>query len=136
MKCTQSINVFECLSYHISLSVFLFCFVLFCFCFVLYLRLLRCVLYLECERLQAWITNAGIAEWYLVLARSHADPKANASAAFTAFLLPRGTAGLSFGQKEKMMGQRCSSTRTVTFEDVRVPKEVLRSSPLINALYV
>ena len=72
-----------------------------------------------------WITNAGFAEWYLVLARSREDPHAPANVAFTAFLLPRGAAGLSFGKKENMMGQRCSSTRSVIFEDVCVPKEVL-----------
>lgn len=70
-----------------------------------------------------WITNGGVANWYFVLARTDPDPKASASKAFTGFIVEREWEGVTPGRKEKNMGQRCSDTRGVTFEDVRVPKE-------------
>ena len=67
-----------------------------------------------------WITNGGVASWYFLLARTGAagDP---AGSAFTAFLIDRDTPGITVGKKENNMGQRCSDTRGITFEDVRVP---------------
>ena len=70
-----------------------------------------------------WITNGGTANWYFVLARTEADPKAPANKAFTGFIVDRDTPGLIPGRKEQNMGQRASDTRGITFEDVRVPKE-------------
>jgi acyl-CoA dehydrogenase len=49
------------------------------------------------------------------------DAGASAGSAFTAFLIDRDTPGITVGKKENNMGQRCSDTRGVTFEDVRVP---------------
>ena len=57
-----------------------------------------------------------------MLARTDSDPKTPTSKAFTAFVVDAETPGLTLGRKEKNMGQRCSDTRSVTFEDVRVPK--------------
>lgn len=65
----------------------------------------------------------GIANWYFVLARTNPDPKAPASKAFTGFIVDADTPGVTPGRKELNMGQRCSDTRGITFEDVRVPKE-------------
>ncbi|KAK9499992.1 hypothetical protein O3M35_002914 [Rhynocoris fuscipes] len=70
-----------------------------------------------------WITNGGVANWYFLLARTHPDPKAPASKAFTGFIVERDTPGLTPGRKEINMGQKASDTRGITFEDVRVPKE-------------
>ena len=70
-----------------------------------------------------WITNGGVANWYFVLARTDPDPKAPASKAFTGFIVERDWPGVSPGRKEINMGQRCSDTRGITFEDVRIPKE-------------
>lgn len=70
-----------------------------------------------------WITNGGIANWYFVLARTNPDPKAPAGKAFTGFIVDANTPGVTPGRKELNMGQRCSDTRGITFEDVRVPKE-------------
>jgi len=69
-----------------------------------------------------WITNGGVANWYFVLTRSNSDPKCPASKAFTAFVIDRDAPGLSVGKKEVNMGQRCSDTRAVSFEDVVVPE--------------
>lgn len=46
-----------------------------------------------------WITNGGVANWYFVLARTSADPKAPASKAFTGFIVERDTPGLTPGRK-------------------------------------
>ncbi|KAJ7332581.1 hypothetical protein JRQ81_014761 [Phrynocephalus forsythii] len=70
-----------------------------------------------------WITNGGKANWYFLLARSSSDPKIPASKAFTGFIVEADSSGIQIGRKELNMGQRCSDTRGIVFEDVRVPKE-------------
>lgn len=70
-----------------------------------------------------WITGGGVADWYFVLARTNPDPKAPAGKAFTGFIVDAKTPGVTPGRKELNMGQRCSDTRGITFEDVVVPKE-------------
>ncbi|KAM8805872.1 medium-chain specific acyl-CoA dehydrogenase, mitochondrial [Eudromia elegans] len=70
-----------------------------------------------------WITNGGKANWYFLLARTSADPKTPASKAFTGFIVEADSPGIQIGRKEMNMGQRCSDTRGIVFEDVRVPKE-------------
>ena len=66
-----------------------------------------------------WITNAGVADWYFVLAYTDREAKHKG---LTAFLVEKSWAGVEFGAKEKNMGQRASDTRTVTFTDVEVPE--------------
>ncbi|KAK5640319.1 hypothetical protein RI129_011130 [Pyrocoelia pectoralis] len=70
-----------------------------------------------------WITGAGVANWYFVLARTSPDPKSPPGKAFTGFIVERDWIGVQPGRKEINMGQRASDTRGVTFNDVRVPKE-------------
>jgi len=70
-----------------------------------------------------WITNGGVANYYFVLARTNPDPKCPASKAFTGFIVDADTPGVTPGRKELNMGQRCSDTRGITFEDVVVKKE-------------
>jgi acyl-CoA dehydrogenase len=76
-----------------------------------------------------WITNAGVSNWFFVLARSSTDAKESAGSAFTAFIVDADTPGLTVGAKEINMGQRCSDTRGVTFEDVRVPARNVLGAP-------
>ncbi|KAG0744528.1 hypothetical protein G6F57_006545 [Rhizopus arrhizus] len=68
-----------------------------------------------------WITNAGHANWFFVLARTNSN--AGAGNAFTGFIVDADTPGITLGRKEINMGQRASDTRGVTFEDVVVPAE-------------
>ncbi|XP_069497995.1 medium-chain specific acyl-CoA dehydrogenase, mitochondrial [Ambystoma mexicanum] len=70
-----------------------------------------------------WITNGGKANWYFLLARTNPDPKVSAGKAFTGFIVEANTPGIQLGRKELNMGQRCSDTRGIVFEDVRVPAE-------------
>lgn len=66
-----------------------------------------------------WITGAGHANWFFVLARTSKTEKT--SKAFTGFIVDGDSAGITLGRKEQNMGQRASDTRAVTFEDVVVP---------------
>lgn len=58
-----------------------------------------------------------------MLARTNPDLNVPASKAFTGFIVEGDSKGLTFGKKEKNMGQRASDTRAVSFEDVKVSKE-------------
>ncbi len=63
-----------------------------------------------------WITNAGFADVFTVFAKI--DGKE-----FTAFIVEKGTPGLSLGAEEHKMGIKGSSTRQVFFENCAVPVE-------------
>src|SRR3989338_447073 len=71
-----------------------------------------------------WITNAGEAEVYTVIAITD---KSKGARGASAFIVEKGTKGLDFGKKEKKLGIRASSTREVIFTDCKVPKENLIS---------
>lgn len=68
-----------------------------------------------------WITNAGVSDWMFVLAVT--DKSAGAGRRMTGFIVDSNTPGVSFGDKLINMGQRCSDTRPVFFENVVVPEE-------------
>lgn len=65
-----------------------------------------------------WITNAGFADVFTVFAKIDGEH-------FSAFIVERGTPGLSFGEEEHKMGIKGSSTRQVFFEQCSIPKENL-----------
>ncbi|HET8540225.1 MAG TPA: acyl-CoA dehydrogenase family protein [Anaeromyxobacter sp.] len=64
-----------------------------------------------------WITNGGIADFFTVFAKTSLEGRGH----ITAFIVTRGTKGVSTGPHEDKMGIRASSTTTVVLEDVRVP---------------
>ena len=66
-----------------------------------------------------WITNAGVADWFFVLARTDDDAGHHG---FTSFIVDAKSPGITVGKKEINMGQRCSDTRGIVFEDVKIPK--------------
>lgn len=66
-----------------------------------------------------WITNAGVSNWIFVLTKT--DPSAGHKG-MTGFIVDSKSPGVIIGKKEKNMGQRCSDTRAVTFEEVKVHK--------------
>jgi acyl-CoA dehydrogenase len=68
-----------------------------------------------------WITNGGVADWYFVVALT--DPEKKARGGMTAFIVEANLPGVSTGKKEKNMGQRCSDTRSVNFDNVEVPAD-------------
>ncbi|MEU6769970.1 acyl-CoA dehydrogenase family protein [Streptomyces sp. NPDC046759] len=69
---------------------------------------------------KAWISNAGESEQYVVFAKT--DPTRR-SRGVSAFLLRRGTDGMTFGEPMRKMGQRAIVCREIFFEDAFVPEE-------------
>jgi butyryl-CoA dehydrogenase len=70
-----------------------------------------------------FITNAGDADTYVVLART--DKEAKKHHGISAFVVEKGTPGFSFGKKEKKMGIRSSPTMELVFTDCLVPADNL-----------
>jgi acyl-CoA dehydrogenase len=65
-----------------------------------------------------WITNGGVADFYTVFARAEGTERHKG---ITCFVVDRAAPGVSVGKKENKMGQRCSNTTDVLFEEVKVP---------------
>jgi butyryl-CoA dehydrogenase len=71
---------------------------------------------------KAWITNAGYAGWYVVVART--NPEAG-KRGLSAIVVPGDAPGFSVGQPEEKMGLKSSRTAQIYFSDCRVPAENL-----------
>jgi len=69
-----------------------------------------------------WISQAGVADIYVVFAVT--DAKAG-NRGVTAFMLEQDRAGFSVGKPEHKLGIKGSPTASLTFEDVRLPRENL-----------
>lgn len=67
-----------------------------------------------------WITNGSSASTYLVMAQTHAEKKHNG---INALIVERGMEGFTVGPKENKLGIRGSDTHSLSFTDVKVPKE-------------
>jgi len=67
-----------------------------------------------------WITNAGEAQIYTVIALTD---KAKGPRGATMFVVEDTDHGFSYGAKEKKLGIRASSTRELIFKDCRIPKD-------------
>jgi acyl-CoA dehydrogenase len=70
-----------------------------------------------------YITNAPVADVFMVFART--DPDIKATRGISTFLVPRGTPGLSVGPRDHKMGQFGAWTADVYLDDVRVPADAL-----------
>ncbi|OQR59577.1 acyl-CoA dehydrogenase [Streptomyces maremycinicus] len=67
-----------------------------------------------------WITNAGVSEYYTVMAVT--DPTKR-SKGISAFVVEKSDEGVSFGAPEKKLGIKGSPTREVYFDNVRIPAD-------------
>ena len=67
-----------------------------------------------------WITNGKSASTYIVFAQSH--PEKNHKG-INAFIVEKGTEGFEIGKKEDKLGIRSSDTHSLSFTEVKVPKE-------------
>jgi alkylation response protein AidB-like acyl-CoA dehydrogenase len=67
---------------------------------------------------KAWITNAGFAKYFVVVART--DPDAG-KRGMSAFVVPADAPGFSVGEPEEKLGLRASRTAPIFFEDCRIP---------------
>jgi len=70
-----------------------------------------------------FITNAPHAGLYTVMART--DPAIKGAGGISAFVVERGTPGLSLGKPDHKMGQKGAHTSDVIFDNVRVPASQL-----------
>lgn len=69
---------------------------------------------------KTWISNAGLADQYVVFAKT--DPSQRAKGV-TAFLMKKDTPGMTFGEPMKKMGQRAIVCREIFLDDAFVPEE-------------
>ncbi|MGN7780500.1 acyl-CoA dehydrogenase family protein [Mycolicibacterium sp. 22603] len=77
------------------------------------------------DGVKQFISGAGVSDVYLVMARTGAEgPKG-----ISAFLVEKGTPGLSFGTNEAKMGWNTQPTAQVILEQVRVPADALLGGP-------
>lgn len=75
---------------------------------------------------KAWITNAGLASFYVIFATENPDARHKG---IGAFILRRDNPGLKTGKREDKLGQRASDTRQVMLEDAVVPAEDVLAEP-------
>jgi alkylation response protein AidB-like acyl-CoA dehydrogenase len=73
-----------------------------------------------------WITNAGVSEYYTVLAMT--DPEKR-SKGITAFVIEKSDEGVSFGAPEKKLGIKGSPTREVYLDKVHIPADRIIGEP-------
>ena len=73
-----------------------------------------------------WISNGSEADYYLVYARMNDAP---GSKAIGAVLVEADRPGVSFGQRERLMGFRGIPSADVLFDDVEVPEENIVIGP-------
>jgi alkylation response protein AidB-like acyl-CoA dehydrogenase len=67
-----------------------------------------------------WITNAGVSQFYTVMAVTDPDKR---SKGISAFVVEKDDPGVSFGAPEKKLGIKGSPTREVYLDDVRIPAD-------------
>ena len=67
-----------------------------------------------------WITNGNTASVYLVIAQTDV---AKGSKGINAFIVEKNLSGVAVGAKENKLGIRGSDTHSISFTDVKVPKE-------------
>lgn len=69
---------------------------------------------------KCFITNASVADFYVVLAKTFDE---SGDKKYTAFIVDRDSEGVTIGNKEKKLGLRASDTASVIFNDVQVTAE-------------
>lgn len=73
-----------------------------------------------------WVTNGGIADYFSIFAT--VDPKSQHKG-ICAFLVEKKWDGVTIGVTIPKLGQRCSNTAGIHFQNVRVPKENVLAPP-------
>ncbi len=70
------------------------------------------------DGVKRWISNAGVSEYYTVLAVTDPDKQ---TGGITAFVVEKSDEGVSFGAPERKLGIKGSPTREVYLDQVRIP---------------
>ena len=76
------------------------------------------------DGVKRWITNAGVSEFYTVMAVT--DPElvgGSRGRGISAFVVEKSDPGVTFGAKEKKLGIKGSPTREVYLDHVRIPAD-------------
>ncbi|SDN43559.1 acyl-CoA dehydrogenase [Allokutzneria albata] len=77
---------------------------------------------------KCWITNAGISDWYTVMAVT--DPNAEKkSNGISAFVVHKDDPGFEVGPKERKLGIKGSPTREIYFSDCAIPADRIIGEP-------
>jgi alkylation response protein AidB-like acyl-CoA dehydrogenase len=71
---------------------------------------------------KAWITNSGVADYYIILAMTDPDQGTNG---ISAFIMPKEAEGLAIGKFEEKIGVRGSATCELAFDNIKLPKDAL-----------
>jgi len=76
---------------------------------------------------KSWITNAGVSDFYTVLAVT--DPDGARGNNISAFVVEKSDEGFTFGEKERKLGIKGSPTRELIFDNVRIPGDRMIGAP-------
>src|SRR3954465_7688700 len=72
------------------------------------------------DGVKRWITNAGVSEFYTVMAVTDPDSRGRG---ISAFVVEKSDEGVTFGAKEKKLGIKGSPTRELYLDHVRIPAD-------------
>ena len=76
------------------------------------------------DGVKQFISGAGVSDIYVVMART-GGPEKPGSRGISAFIVEKGTAGLSFGAPEQKMGWHAQPTAQVIMDGVRIPADAM-----------
>ncbi|WP_433698812.1 acyl-CoA dehydrogenase family protein [Nocardiopsis sp. CA-288880] len=76
---------------------------------------------------KSWITNAGVSEYYTVLAVT--DPEGARGRNISAFVVHADDEGFTLGEPERKLGIKGSPTRELFFDSVRIPGDRIVGAP-------
>ncbi|MCP3800477.1 acyl-CoA dehydrogenase [Allokutzneria sp. A3M-2-11 16] len=77
---------------------------------------------------KCWITNAGISDWYTVMAVTDPDAEKKSNG-ISAFVVHKDDPGFEVGPKEKKLGIKGSPTREIYFSDCAIPADRIIGEP-------
>ena len=77
------------------------------------------------DGVKQFISGAGASDVYIVMARTGSQETQPGHLGISAFIVEKGTPGLSFGAEEEKMGWHAQPTAQVIFEGVRVPADAM-----------
>jgi alkylation response protein AidB-like acyl-CoA dehydrogenase len=77
---------------------------------------------------KCWISNAGVSQWYTVMAVTDPDAQRKADG-ISAFVVNADDEGFVVGSKERKLGIKGSPTREIHFEQCRIPGDRIIGEP-------
>ena len=78
---------------------------------------------------KSWITNAGVSDWYTVMAVTDFGVTAKKGSNISAFVVHAGDPGFEVGTKERKLGIKGSPTREIHFSHCRIPGDRIIGEP-------